>query len=139
LLDASGSSDWCINVGGDLLCRGIQSDGRPWTLGIVDPEDRGTLLCSIVLQGERRAVATSGSTERGDHIWRDGSRTNPPFRQVTVVADDIITADVLATAIVSGGRTALDDATKRWPIDVLTVGSDGSMRATAGFRAALAA
>lgn len=139
LLDASGSSDWCINVGGDLLCRGIQSDGRPWTLGIVDPEDRGTLLCSIVLQGERRAVATSGSTERGDHIWRDGSRTNPPFRQVTVVADDIITADVLATAIVSGGRTALDDATERWPIDVLTVGSDGSMRATAGFRAALAA
>jgi thiamine biosynthesis lipoprotein len=139
LLDLAGSSDWCVNVGGDILCRGSQSDGGPWTLGIVDPDDAGALLCSIVLAGGRRAVATSGSAERGDHIWRDGRRAEPSFLQVTVVADDIVTADVLATAIVSGGRTALDDATERWSIDVLAISEDRSMQATAGFRAALAA
>ncbi|MCU1558307.1 MAG: thiamine biosynthesis protein [Microbacteriaceae bacterium] len=139
MLDAAGLDDWCVDVGGDILCRGVQPNGTPWTLGIVDPDDRSALLCSIVLHGERRAVATSGSTERGDHIWRDGSRSEPAFRQVTVVADDMITADVLATAIVSGGRTTLDDVTERWSIDVLSIDLDGSMRATAGFQAALAA
>ena len=138
VLDEAELGDWCVNVGGDILCRGTQSDGNPWTIGIVDPVDRQTLLCSIVLAGNRRAVATSGSAERGDHIWRDGSHTDPPFRQVTVVADDIITANVLATAIVSGGWAALDDVTERWSVDVLTVDSEGSLRATPGFRAALA-
>ena len=138
VLDEAGLGDWCVNVGGDILCRGTQSDGNPWTIGIVDPADRQSLLCSIVLAVGRRAVATSGRAERGDHIWRDGRHTDAQFRQVTVVADDIITADVLATAIVSGGSALLDEITEHWSVDVLTVDSEGSLRATPGFRAALA-
>jgi thiamine biosynthesis lipoprotein len=52
-----------------------------------------------------------------------------------VVADDIITADVLATAIISGGSTALDDLTARFNVDVLTVDREGCLRATPGMRA----
>ncbi|MEP6481527.1 MAG: FAD:protein FMN transferase, partial [Rhodoglobus sp.] len=134
-LDDSGCPGWSINVGGDIL---VSPPGGGQVIGIADPDDDGNLLCSITLEGSRRAVATSGSAQRGDHIWLGGSTLPAHFRQVSVVADDIVTADVLATAIVAGGPEALDDLTARWDIDVLTVDRTGDLRATPGFRAALA-
>jgi thiamine biosynthesis lipoprotein len=62
----------------------------------------------------------------------------PEYLQVTVVADDILTADVLATAIVAGGESMLREACGSWDIDVLTVDLAGELTATPGFRAALA-
>lgn len=136
-LAASGLEDWTLVVGGDLLASGRGPDGGPWVTGIVDPEDRSALLCAIELREPRQAIATSGSAERGDHIWSATGRSD--FLQVTVVADDILTADVLATAIVAGGERMLRSACERWSIDVLTVDRTGALAATPGFRVALAA
>ena len=132
IFDAAGCTDWTINVGGDILTR------RHQPIGVVDPHRRDALLFSVILEDGRRAMATSGSAERGDHIWLGGSLTPAHFAQVTVIADDIVTADVLATAIVAGGPDGLDDLTQRWPIDVLTVDRNGNVLATPGLRSALA-
>lgn len=153
-LAALGLTDWCLNAGGDVLVSGTPSpsdsteppsggETRPWLAGVVDPEDRRTLLAAYPLGGEpgcvtRRALATSGSAERGDHIWAVGGG-KPEFVQVSVAAGDIETADVLATAIVSGGREILDLATAQWDVDVLAVTTDGGLLATPGFRAPHAA
>jgi thiamine biosynthesis lipoprotein len=59
--------------------------------------------------------------------------------QVTVLAEDILIADVLATAIMSGGREMLDLATDTWAIDAVVVGVDGSLLATPGVRQLIAA
>jgi thiamine biosynthesis lipoprotein len=133
-MDAAGSlladsDDWILNVGGDVL-----TSGQSATVGIVDPFDRTQLLTSVRLGGSRRAVATSGSAERGDHIWGAGG-----FAQVTVVADDIITADVLATAIVSGGVETLNASTSAWDIDVIAIDLGGNLFATPGLTASIAA
>jgi thiamine biosynthesis lipoprotein len=151
VLDADGCNVWSLAVGGDILVAepagttagttaGSTTDAgsTPWATGIVDPFDRGSLQCSVVLRGSRRAVATSGSAERGDHIWLGGGRTSAEFVQVSVVADDIVTADVLATAIISGGRESLNDSCARFSIDVLAIDPSGELLATPGFRAALA-
>lgn len=154
-----------------------EAGGKPWLAGIVDPADRRTLLGAYPLgaqafgahatgaqalaalprgsreragQGARRlALATSGSAERGDHIWTAGLRgpgsqgptgaRRPEFVQVSVAASDIVTADVLATAVVAGGRGTLDAVTARWDVDVLAVTHDGALLATPGFRAPSAA
>jgi len=137
VLEDAGMADWTLVVGGDLVASGNGEDGRPWVTGIVDPADRGRLLCSVQLRGSRRAIATSGTAERGDHIWNAGSLPGA-FTQVTVVADDILTADVLATAIVAGGDAMLTEACARWDIDVLAVEAGGGLRATPGLRTALA-
>jgi thiamine biosynthesis lipoprotein len=137
VLGSSGVPSWCLNVGGDVLSLGLSPDGWPWTIGIVDPADRAAMLCSLELRGSRRAVATSGGSERGEHIWLGGSHSAADFAQVTVVANDIITADVLATAIVAGGIPALNALASQWPIDVLAVDHTGSLSATPGMRAAL--
>jgi thiamine biosynthesis lipoprotein len=136
VLDDAGCRDWTLVVGGDLLASGSGSGGAPWVTGVVDPADRTALLCAIELREPRRAMATSGAAERGDHIWLVGMA--PEYLQVTVVADDILTADVLATAIVAGGESMLRAACGRWDIDVLTVDVAGGLTATPGFRAALA-
>ncbi|WP_413251042.1 FAD:protein FMN transferase [Sinomonas flava] len=174
-LVALGLHDWCLNAGGDVLVSGSPAPpagGKPWLAGIVDPADRRTLLGAYPLgaqalgalppgsrepagSGARRlALATSGSAERGDHIWTAGLRgpssrgpglqgpagaRRPEFAQVSVAASDIVTADVLATAVVAGGRGTLDAVTARWDVDVLAVTHDGALLATPGFRAPSAA
>jgi thiamine biosynthesis lipoprotein len=131
-MDASSAvlvGDWVLTAGGDVLVNGDA------TVGIVDPFARERLLTSIRVGPSRTAVATSGIAERGEHIWG----RSPDFAQVTVVTDDIVTADVLATAIMSGGWDALNASTSRWPIHVLAVDRSGNIAVTPGMRHAVAA
>ena len=142
-LDSAGIEDWCLNAGGDVLVGGspVPGTGSPWLAGIVDPQDRRSLLSGFFLGGTGRftALATSGTAERGAHIWRAGAGRAGlgalEFRQVSVAAADILTADVLATAVVAGGRRMLDWATDSWDVEVLAVLGGGDLLATPGFRA----
>ena len=141
-LDRAGFARWAVDAGGDVLVAAAgAAAGRPdaaaWQIGVVDPADRRALLARVDLGRRRRAVATSGSAERGDHIWMQPGAGPSPFVQVSVTACDILTADVLATAIVSGGRAALDEFSERFDIDVLAVQRDGSLLATPGWPRAL--
>lgn len=136
---ALGLEDWCLNAGGDVLVGGSPTPGsaRPWWAGIVDPEDRTALLTAFPVGATaKRALATSGTSERGHHIWTAGLQREPDegFRQVSVAASDIVTADVLATAIMAGGTATLTLATSGWDVDVLAVKNDGGLLATPGFR-----
>jgi thiamine biosynthesis lipoprotein len=135
LLDDSGDAGWLMAAGGDVCGRGDDA-GAPWRVGIVDPDDRHRLVSSVALDAGGEAVATSGVAERGEHVWRIPS-DGTPFTQVTVVADDIVLADVMATAILSGGRSSLDDVVDRFDIDVLAFDADGMMLATPGMRTRL--
>ncbi len=130
-----GLVDWSLNAGGDILVAGDQAPGLDWVTGIVDPDDRARVLAAVPLAVPLRAIATSGSAERGDHIWSSVGEGPSPYRQVSVFARDIVTADVLATTIVAGGEAALARSTETWPIEVLAVLRDGSLLATAGLRA----
>jgi thiamine biosynthesis lipoprotein len=129
-----GTSNWCLNVGGDVLVAGLDEKKDAWSIGIVDPNDREALLTAAALRGSRRACATSGSAERGDHIWTIGA-ASAAFVQATVVADDIVTADVLATAIIAGGPAALDQICATWDVDALTIDRAGEIRMTPNFTA----
>jgi thiamine biosynthesis lipoprotein len=97
LLRAAGVTEFCLNVGGDVV-----TAGRPWRVGIQHP-DRAHHLC-VVLEVPDGAVATSGTYERGLHIM-DG-RTGRPVRDLvslTVVADNLTTADIVSTAAFAMG------------------------------------
>ena len=133
VLVAHGHQDWCLNVGGDVLVSGAQASGEPWSVGIVDPDDRGQLWSRIDTHPGRMAVATSGVQERGEHVWRMASENT--FTQVTVAAADIETADVLATAILGGGIETLQLVQKAYDIDVLASAADGTVWASPVFTA----
>jgi len=93
-----------VNAGGDLRLLGDRGD-RPWRIGIQHPRRTGELLATLDLRDT--AVVTSGDYER--YFERDGIRyhhlfdpqTGLPARgcqSVTVVADEAMLADALATA-----------------------------------------
>ncbi len=134
LLRARGLRNWCLVAGGDVLTGGNAPGGGPWVVGIVDPADRTALLTEFTASAAQPAVATSGIAERGEHIWRQAG--GDMFAQVSVAAPDIVTADVLATAIVAGGLQTLRLATDRWRIEVIAVTRTGECYATPAFRAA---
>lgn len=123
ILEGLGHSNWCLNVGGDVLTAGAAA-GKPWAVGLVDPNDRTALWRTINLKPGQQAVATSGTAERGEHIWCTGDE--PRIRQCSVIAGDIVTADVLATAVVAGGRTFAETATAEYGVAFRIAFEDGT-------------
>ena len=133
-LIGSGFKNFSVNVGGDLTTFGNQSSEETgWITGIVDPLDQSSLLAALRLTTDFPAMATSGSAERGEHIWLR-PETTKAFVQASVIASDIITADVLATAIISGGQATLDQITQNFAVAVMTVAPDGALQANAKFQ-----
>ncbi len=100
-----------VNVGGDLVALGDGPGGRPWKVGIRDPENPSGTLRTLELT--EAAVATSGDYlrffehdgRRYHHILdpQTGSPVRSSLRTVTVVAADAMTADASATAVYSMG------------------------------------
>ena len=145
-LEELGVPHWAVNAGGDILCSGSPSPvpadradprgGTPWRAAIADPDDPHALVADLPLAGTpgtTAALATSGSAQRGEHIWGAVTGHRAAFRQVSVLGEDILTADVLATAIVAGGMDTLERAVREWGVEVLAVAYGGMLLATPGW------
>ena len=113
-------ADFLINIGGEIVCEGLRPDGEPWNIGIqlptADSLDKGTVFHRFQLP-EGKAVATSGDYRRyqTDSIGRrfshiihpeTGMSENSDILSATVIAEDCMTADALATAFMVMGRKA---------------------------------
>jgi thiamine biosynthesis lipoprotein len=90
-------TDFCLSAGGDMVCRTALPTAQPWRIGIEDPRDTERLVATVPVWNG--AVATSGTAQRGAHILdpRTG-RPSDRLLQVTVLAPDLVSADVDATA-----------------------------------------
>jgi thiamine biosynthesis lipoprotein len=109
MLKGQGIESALVEAGGDLYAMGIKPGGKSWRVGIQDPyrpDNTGAFLGKLNVKD--CAVATSGDYQRFAVI--NGKKyshiVNPltgwPVENVpgvTVVANDAITADALATAL----------------------------------------
>lgn len=95
-------TDVMINAGGDVCTRGTNANGSPWRVGVVDPLDASGVVA--VLSGHALNVATSGPTQRGEHI-----RCREPRRSLSasVTGPNLAVADALATAAIAAGDQAI--------------------------------
>ncbi len=126
VLVARGMPSFCLNAGGDVITRGEPEPGRPWRTGVRDPQDPRRILA--VVEQRDGAVATSGTYERGHHVW-DG-RTGQPARSLlgaTVVADTLTRADVLATCVLALGPDAVAWAVEEGARHAFAVLPDGTV------------
>jgi thiamine biosynthesis lipoprotein len=89
--------DYAIDAGGDLFLSGCNPRGEPWCAGIRHPRARGEVIDRFLVSD--RAVCTSGTYERGQHILdpRRGAAVSG-VASATVVAPSAMLADALATA-----------------------------------------
>lgn len=107
LLTQHGFTNCAVTAGGDVQTSGLNSDGKPWSVGIRDPRDAQKIVKTIYLSGN--AMATSGTYERGNHIVNPKTGKPPAgIVSLSVIGPDIIEADALATAAFAMGSPGLN-------------------------------
>lgn len=95
-----------INAGGDLKALGKRKDDQPWSIGLRHPRKPEKMIASFALSN--KAVATSGDYQK--YFMLGGARyhhildpaSGLPARGTissTVIADSVMDADALATAV----------------------------------------
>ena len=119
-LKAAGISSALINAGGDIYCLGDKR-GNPWRVAIKTGKGSNPVEYLELMD---KAVATSGNYEqyfsvnnvRYCHILnpKTGKPADSGVKSVTVVADNCLLADALATSIFVLGRTSSEELVKRF-------------------------
>lgn len=108
---SKGISDFMVEVGGEVVCHGKNSEGKAWKIGIDKPAheiqaDRFQAIVNL----NNKALATSGNYRKYYVDEETGEKyahtllptTGYPVRNrllsATIIADDCATADAMATA-----------------------------------------
>jgi FAD:protein FMN transferase len=135
--ELSGFKGFLINAGGDVLARGPNGDGDPWTIGVQHPRRHDELLTSLRVTDA--AVCTSGDYERRQAGGSGHHLLNPVTGEAagsivaaTVIAPTAMVADALSTAVFVLGADAGIDLLHEQGVDGLIVSADLSVKATRG-------
>lgn len=116
LFDRAGVENYMIEIGGEIVAKGINDKGECWRIGIDKPINDSAAMThdlQTILSLCDKALATSGNYR--NYYIKDGKmyahtidpKTGYPSEQdllsVTVIADDCMTADAYATAFMASG------------------------------------
>ena len=131
-----------ISLGGNVYVTGSKPDGSLWKVAIQDPDNPNTGYAAV-LQLTKGSVVTSGVYQR--YFYKDGIRyhhiLNPEtglpadtgLVSVTVISEDSMICDALATAVmvmgIESGLQLLNDQ----GLDGLLITADRQMYLTEGF------
>lgn len=113
LLQQQGVYSGIVNAAGDLTIWGKQPDGKPWTVGIANPDHAQHLFSSLEISD--MAIATSGNYEKYVVInGRKYSHTIDPrtglpvngIKSVSIISPNAEIADALTTPVMIMGAEA---------------------------------
>ncbi len=115
-LSRLGITDMLVEIGGEIVCKGVNQEGNPWKIGIDSPIDGNVHpgeSIEVVIRLTDKALATSGNyrnfyIENGKkYAHTIDPRTGMPvlhnLLSATVIADDCMSADAYATAFMVMG------------------------------------
>jgi len=109
-IEQKGVDNYLVDIGGEARARGVSKSKTPWKLAINKPvEGAGLTEMELVVSLAEKSIATSGSYrqfyekdgKKIAHIMdpRTGYSTTSDLLSATVIADDCMTADGIATAL----------------------------------------
>lgn len=132
ILAEHGFEHHVVAGGGDVQLHGLRADGRRWVVGIADPLRPGAVLSTVAV-GDG-AVATSGTAERGAHVFDPRTGTSATaLASVSLVGESLTLVDAYATAALAMGPRALDWVRAQDGLQALTVAADGTVAWTPGW------
>ena len=135
VMKEQGVKSGVVNASGDLCAWGYQPDGKPWTIGIVNPNESREVFSYLSITD--MAVATSGNYEK--YVMIDGKRyshtidprTGLPvsgIKSVTIITTNAEIADAMATPVaVMGIYTGLDLINQMNNIEAIVIDDDDKM------------
>lgn len=153
LLMAKGFENVYVEIGGELVCHGVNAVGVPWRIGIQVPAMEAEENAMQVVSLANRGLATSGdyrnyvADENGlrHHILdpRSGRPARHTLASVSVLANDCMSADAVATALfVMGTEEGMAWVEKQEGFEALFIDREGEgyrSTATPGFEEVLIA
>ena len=117
LLQQKGNQNYFIEVGGEIVIKGLNNDNKPWVIGIDEPTEENDGLSSRALENylsiSDKGIATSGNYRK--YYEQDGRKfshtidpktgmpVNHNLLSATVIADNAALADGFATAFMTMG------------------------------------
>lgn len=140
LFDSVGIADYMVEIGGEIVVKGLNSKGSDWRIGISKPTDDSLATeteLQTVLELTNRAMATSGNYR--NFYYKDGKKyahtidpatcrpVNHNLLSVTVLAENCAVADAYATAMmVLGLERSLELCKKLENIDAYFIYQDNN-------------
>ncbi len=150
-LEAMGAENYLVDIGGELVCRGVNPRSTGWTIGVESPFDGNMtngeyLQKRIVMEPQRglSAMATSGNyrrfylNDKGEKIAhtidpRTGLSTPSKLLSATVIASSCALADAYATMFLALGseraEAVADRIAKEEGIEVYFIYGEGESEA----------
>lgn len=140
-LASKGVETYMVEIGGDLVARGLKPDGSAWRIGLERPAENEAAPqhWDYLVEMHNRAVATSGSTRK---YYEEGGqrfshtidpKTGKPVMHnllsVSVFADDCMTADAFATAFMVMGMEKAKSFLEQQPnLDAFFIFDEGNQK-----------
>lgn len=128
LLKRNGIDNFMIEIGGEIVTKGINEKRLPWKIGVTKPVDDSlntSQEIQTILNVTNKAMATSGNYR--NFYYKDGKKyahtidptTGYPVQHsilsATVLADNCATADAYATAFMVMGMEKAKDILDKHP------------------------
>lgn len=128
LLDSYGIENYMVEIGGEVVAKGVNDKGVCWRIGVDKPIDDSSGIqheLQTILSLCDKALATSGNYR--NYYVKKGKKyahtidpqTGYPSEQdilgATVIADDCMTADAYATAFMASGLEKSKEIAKNIP------------------------
>ena len=108
LLEREGYPYFFIDAGGDIQGHVTDKNSQTWRVGIRNPFKHEEIV--KVLEITSQGVATSGTYERGQHIYdpHDPKKIITDIVSLTVIGPNVYEADRFATAAFAMGRAGIN-------------------------------
>lgn len=135
LLQKRGVQSGIVNASGDLTTWGMQSNGKPWTVGIADPDHVKQPFSYMNITD--MAVATSGNYEKfvmingKKYAHTINPKTGMPVsgvKSVTIFCPNAEIADAMATPVgIMGIKAALDLVNQIHQLECIIIDDDNTV------------
>ena len=134
-LQKSSITNYMIEIGGELKCRGLNADGKLWRIGIDKPsENIQQNRFQAIIEVPNKAIASSGNYRKFKIDEKRGTKyahtidpkTGKPVQtnllSVTMVSESCMQADALATAcMVMGVEKSIEFINSKPELDALII------------------
>lgn len=132
ILKSAGFYDFYVDAGGDIQTS-LPDAGEIWRVGIRNPFNKSEIVKVVGLAN--RGMATSGTYERGAHIYNplDFDRELTDVVSITVIAENVYEADRFATACFAMGERGIEFLENHSGLEGYQIDKDGIATYTSGF------
>lgn len=130
ILKNLGYKNFFIDVGGDIQTCGLNDQGEKWRVGIRNPFKLDEHVKILHLSDE--GVATSGTYERGNHIYNPKGEMDS-IVSLTVVGPNVYEADRFATPAFAMGSEGIRFIEKQKGLEGYMIDCNGIATMTSGF------